>query len=257
MFARTLLTALASFTLLLPAAAAQSPSVERAAIVATYPHDPDAFTQGLFIHGGLLYESTGQIGRSSLRRVELDTGDVQQQADIEPPYFGEGSVRFGDRIFMLSWVSETGFIFDADTFERIGTFSYPGEGWGLTHDGSRLVLSDGSARLRYLDPDTLEQTGTLDVTLNGRPVRRLNELEWVDGEIWANVWQSTMIVRIDPGTGSVTGLIDLEDIVPDNLEGSRDAVANGIAWDAATGRIYVTGKLWPVLHEIRISTEVR
>jgi glutaminyl-peptide cyclotransferase len=257
MFARTLLTALAGFTLLLPAAAAQSLSVERAAIVATYPHDPDAFTQGLFIHGGLLYESTGQIGRSSLRRVELDTGDVQQQADIEPPYFGEGSVRFGDRIFMLSWVSETGFIFDADTFERIGTFSYPGEGWGLTHDGSRLVLSDGSARLRYLDPGTLEQTGTLDVTLNGRPVRRLNELEWVDGEIWANVWQSTMIVRIDPGTGSVTGLIDLEDIVPDSLEGSRDAVANGIAWDAATGRIYVTGKLWPVLHEIRISAEGR
>ena len=153
---------------------------------------------------------------------------------------------------MLSWVSETGFIFDADSFEPLGTFSYDGEGWGLTYDGERLILSDGSARLRLFDPASMEQTGTLDVTLNGRPVRRLNELEWVNGEIWANVWQSSRIVRIDPDTGRVTGIVDLSDIIPAGLSGSLDAVANGIAWNSQTGQIYVTGKLWPELYEIRL-----
>ena len=153
---------------------------------------------------------------------------------------------------MLSWVSETGFVFDASTFELLDQFTYPGEGWGLTTDGTRLILSDGSPQLRFLNPETREQTDTLDVTINGRPVRRINELEWVDGEIWANIWQTSTIVRIDPQTGNVTGLIDLTALIPANLDDPRDAVANGIAWNSETGQIYVTGKLWPALYEIRL-----
>lgn len=247
-----LLLALAALVVLpLQGFAQAQVSRDTAEVVATHPHDSGAFTQGLFIHDGELFESTGQVGASGLRRVELETGQVLQQAAIEPPYFGEGSVQLGDRIYMLSWLSRTGFVFDADSFERIGTFSYEGEGWGLTHDGTHLVISDGTARLRLIDPQDFSPAGTIDVTLGGRPVRRLNELEWVDGEIWANVWQSAMIVRIDPETGEVTGLIDLSGLVPEGLAGSRDAVANGIAWDRETGRIFVTGKLWPELFEIQ------
>ena len=153
---------------------------------------------------------------------------------------------------MLSWLSQTGMVFDADSFELIDQFSYAGEGWGLTTDGTRLILSDGSPQLRFLDPETMELTGTLDVTLNGRPVRRINELEWVGTEIWANIWQTSSIVRIDPQTGIVTGLVDLTGLLPAGLADPRDAVANGIAWNRETGQIYVTGKLWPVLYEIRL-----
>lgn len=235
--------------------AATSPPVPVAAqveIVATYPHDTDAFTQGLFIHEDVLFESTGRVGQSSLRRVDLESGVIEQIAAIDPPYFGEGSTRVGDEIFMLSWRSQTGFVFDADTFELIDTFSYPGEGWGLAYDGRHLILSDGSAQLRRLDPETLELAGTLDVTLNGRPVRRLNELEWVDGEIWANVWETRLIARIDPDSGAVIGLVDLANALPAELAGDREAVANGIAWNPRTDQIYVTGKLWPHLYEIRV-----
>lgn len=239
--------------LALPVTASAQVTRDRVDVVATHPHDTAAFTQGLSIHDGALIESTGQVGQSSLRRVDIETGTVAQRAEIEPPYFGEGSVEMDGRIYMLSWRAQTGFVFDAESFERIGTFSYPGEGWGLTHDGTHLILSDGSARLRRLDPADFSETGTIDVTLGGRPVRRLNELEWVDGEIWANVWQSAMIVRIDPDSGDVTGLVDLSELVPDELVGSRDAVANGIAWNRETGQIYVTGKLWPVLYEVRLS----
>lgn len=243
----------ASIGLGLPAlACAQAPQSVQPEVVATYPHDPEAFTQGLFMHEGELFESTGQVGRSSLRQVDLESGNVVRSATIDPPYFGEGSARVGDEIFMLSWVSETGFVFDAETFEQIETVSYPGEGWGLTFDGTHLILSDGSPQLRLIDPEDFTLAGTIDVTLNGRPVRRLNELEWIDGEIWANVWQTRIIVRIDPASGEVIGLVDLTSLVPDGLNGSRDAVANGIAWNAATGQIYVTGKLWPVLYEIRL-----
>lgn len=221
-------------------------------IVATHPHDPQAFTQGLFVAEGTLFESTGRVGASSLRHVALESGTVERRVEIEPPYFGEGSVRFGERIFMLTWRSQTAFVFDADTLERTGTVSYSGEGWGLTHDGTHLILSDGSARLRLIDPEDFSEVGAIEVTLAGRPVRRLNELEWVDGEIWANVWQTPIIVRIDPATGAVTGLIDISALVPESTAGNRDAVANGIAWNAETGQIYVTGKLWPVLYEIRL-----
>lgn len=247
-----LLLAIAALAVLPAQAVGQTPvSRDAAEIVATHPHDSGAFTQGLFIHDGELFESTGQVGASGLRRVELETGTVVQQAPVEPPYFGEGSVQLGDRIYMLSWLSQTGFVFDAESFERVGTFSYAGEGWGLTHDGSHLIVSDGTARLRRIDPSDFSPAGTIDVTLGGRPVRRLNELEWVDGEIWANVWQSAIIVRIDPDTGEVTGLLDLSSLVPEGLARSRDAVANGIAWDRETGQVFVTGKLWPVLYEIR------
>lgn len=239
-------------TPLIACAQPASPQTLRPEIVATHPHDAAAFTQGLFVHGGALFESTGQVGESSLRRVDIETGSVLQQVNINPPIFGEGSTRIGDRIYMLSWVSQAGMVFDAATFELVDQFAYPGEGWGLTTDGSRLILSDGSPQLRLLDPATMEQAGTLDVTLNGRPVRRINELEWVDGEIWANIWQTGTIIRIDPQTGIVTGLIDLTALIPDGLADPRDAVANGIAWNSETGQIYVTGKLWPVLYEIRL-----
>lgn len=239
-------------TPLIACAQPASPQLLLPEIVATYPHDAAAFTQGLFIHDGTLFESTGQVGESNLRRVDLETGGVLQQVNINPPIFGEGSTRIGDEIFMLSWVSEAGFVFDASTFELLDQFTYPGEGWGLTTDGTHLILSDGSPQLRFLDPETREQTGTLDVKLNGRLVRRINELEWVDGEIWANIWQTSTIVRIDPQTGNVTGLIDLTALIPTNLDDPRDAVANGIAWNNETGQIYVTGKLWPVLYEIRL-----
>tara|TARA_R110000868_G_scaffold35549_1_gene127382 strand:- start:41818 stop:42594 length:777 start_codon:yes stop_codon:yes gene_type:complete len=227
-------------------------TTQRPEVIATYPHDTSAFTQGLFMHDGQLFESTGQVGESSLRRVDLTTGSVLQQVNINPPIFGEGSARIGDEIYMVSWVSEAGFIFNAETFELIDQFSYPGEGWGLTTDGTSLILSDGSPQLRVLDPATMELVRTLDVTLNGRPVRRINELEWIDGEIWANIWETRTIIRINPESGVVTGLIDLTALIPDGLEGDRSAVANGIAWNSETGQIFLTGKLWPVLYEIRL-----
>lgn len=244
--------ALASAALLSAPAQAQMPARQTAQIVDEHPHDANAFTQGLFIEDGRLFESTGRVGSSGLRRVDLDSGEVEQSVAIEPPYFGEGSTQIGDRIYMLTWRRETGFIFDAGTLEPTGRFNYDGEGWGLTQDGSSLILSDGTAELRWLDPGTFEETRRVTVRLGGRPVRRLNELEWVDGEIWANIWQSDLIVRIDPETGTVTGLIDLGEVIPDAVAGSLDAVPNGIAWNAETGQIYVTGKLWPALYEIRL-----
>ncbi|WP_171036183.1 glutaminyl-peptide cyclotransferase [Maricaulis alexandrii] len=244
--------ALASAALLPAPAQAQMPARQTAQIVAEHPHDANAFTQGLFIEDGRLFESTGRVGSSGLRRIDLDSGEVEQSVAIDPPYFGEGSTQIGDRIYMLTWRRETGFIFDAGTLEPTGRFNYDGEGWGLTQDGSSLILSDGTAELRWLDPATFEETRRVTVRLGGRPVRRLNELEWVDGEIWANIWQSDLIVRIDPETGTVTGLIDLGEVIPDAVAGSLDAVPNGIAWNAETGQIYVTGKLWPALYEIRL-----
>ncbi|WP_417486384.1 glutaminyl-peptide cyclotransferase [Maricaulis sp.] len=251
MIVRTL-TLLALWTGLPLAACAQAPEIIRPEVVAEYPHDPQAFTQGLFIHDGELFESTGRVGQSSLRRVALETGHVEQRVAIAPPVFGEGSARIGDEIFMLSWVSERGFVFDAETFEQVDSFSYPGEGWGLTFDGSHLILSDGTPELRFLDPETMTLDHSINVTLNGRPVRRLNELEWIDGMVWANIWETRSIVRIDPDTGVVDAMIDLTAIIPEEVQGRRDAVANGIAWNAQTGQIYVTGKLWPTLYEIRL-----
>ncbi len=224
-------------------------------IVETFPHDDAAFTQGLSIVDGRVLESTGRYGESSLRLVELETGEVLQRIDLPEWIFGEGSVRVDDQIFVLSWRAQTGFIYDAESFEEVGQFTYPGQGWGLTSDGQSLILSDGSPTLRFLDPEDMTLTRRLVVTYGGRPLRNLNELEWIDGAIWANVWMTQQIVMIDPANGAVTQVLDLAHAVPETLRGDRDAVLNGIAWDQETDRIFVTGKLWPVLHEIRLPTE--
>jgi glutamine cyclotransferase len=222
-------------------------------VVRTYPHDALAFTQGLFFLDGHLYESTGLEGRSSVRKVRLDDGAVIQKHDLPRQYFGEGIVAWKDRIIGLTYRSQTGFVYDLATFKPLRQFKYRGEGWGLTHDGKRLIMSDGTAELRFWDPETLQETGRLKVTHRGQPVASLNELEWVKGEIFANVWQTDLIARIDPRSGHVTGWIDLTGLLPasDRIQGYTD-VLNGIAYDAAGDRLFVTGKRWPKLFEIRI-----
>jgi glutamine cyclotransferase len=221
-------------------------------VLNTYPHDPEAFTQGLIWKGGLLYEGTGLRGRSSLRKVELETGEIVQLYELPPQYFGEGITIFGDRIYQLTWQSRIGFVYDKDSFELLGEFQYSTEGWGITHDGERLIMSDGSATLHFLDPETLEEIGQVQVYDDSGPVIRLNELEYVEGEVYANIWQTDRVARIDPGTGRVTGWIDLSGLLgPEDYSPPVD-VLNGIAYDAATDRLFVTGKLWPKLFEIAI-----
>jgi glutaminyl-peptide cyclotransferase len=222
-------------------------------IVAAFPHDPAAYTQGLFWLDGSLYESTGLEGQSSIRKVDLATGQVLQRRDIPAPYFGEGIVAWEDNLVSLTWQNGQGFVFDLATFEPEGGFTYAGEGWGLTHDGQRLIMSDGSSQLRLLDPATLSENGRIAVTMSGRPVDKLNELEWVKGEIWANVFETDRIVRIDPASGNVVGTIYLGGLLSKaDAAGAKPEVLNGIAWDAASDRIFVTGKLWPKLYEIRL-----
>jgi glutaminyl-peptide cyclotransferase len=222
-------------------------------IVRTYPHDPQAFTEGLFYRDGFLYESTGREGQSSIRKTELETGKVLQRHDIDRRYFGEGIVAWKGRLVELTWQAETGFVYDLATFRQIATFHYTGEGWALTHDDSHLIMSDGTSDLRILDPDTLQESGRLHVACEGRPVQRINELEWINGEIFANIWLTNLIIRINPSTGQVVGFIDLTDIAAQIHVDSADAVLNGIAYDASADRLFVTGKLWPTLYEIALS----
>jgi len=219
-------------------------------VVATYPHDPRAFLQGLVWHDGGFYESTGLFGESTLRRVAFPSGDVVQQVALSGEYFGEGLALVGDRLIQLTWQSKRAFVYDRATFAPLGEFSYESEGWGLTYDGASLILSDGSDVLTYYEPDTYRPIRTLAVTLDGRPLRALNELEWIRGEIWANVWLTDLIVRIDPATGQVIGLLDLAGLLPSPSRTSDD-VLNGIAYDPDGGRIFVSGKRWPLLFEIR------
>ena len=225
-------------------------------VVHAYPHDTQAFTEGLFFHDGDLYESTGYEGHSSIRRVRLATGRPVQSRALDPRYFGEGIVAFGDRLIQLTWRSGVGFVYDLKTFAPKAEFRYPGEGWALTTDGRRLYMSDGTPDLRMLDPDTLRETGRITVIDGGRPVPMLNELEWVKGEILANVWMTDRIARIDPRTGRVTGWIDLTGLLGqphgEGAPGGPD-VLNGIAYDAARDRLFVTGKYWPRLYEIRLT----
>lgn len=221
-------------------------------IVHTYPHDPGAFTEGLFYLNGFLYESTGLEGHSSIRKVRLETGEVVQKIDIPARYFGEGIVNWRRRLVSLTWKSEVGFVFDLATLEQQRQFHYEGEGWALTQDGRRLIMSDGSAQLRFLDPETLRETGRITVTLDGRPVRSLNELEWVKGEIYANVWQTNVIVRIEPKDGHVIGVIDLTGLLSVADRTARTDVLNGIAYDPKRDRLFVTGKNWPKVFEIRL-----
>jgi glutaminyl-peptide cyclotransferase len=221
-------------------------------IVHTYPHDAQAFTEGLFYLNGYLYESTGLERHSSIRRVRIETGEVLQKIDIPPRYFGEGIVNWHGDLISLTWQSHVGFVFDLATLKKKSEFHYEGEGWALTRDDKRIIMSDGTPQLRFLDPSTLKETGRLEVTLDGQPVRNVNELEWVKGEILANVWQTNWVLRIDPANGHVVGLINLAGLLQpgDFVDGQTD-VLNGIAYDAKGDRLFVTGKNWPKLFEIR------
>ena len=221
-------------------------------VVDVYPHDLNAFTQGLVYEDGVLYEGTGLRGRSTLRRVELETGEVLQLLQISDEVFGEGVTIFGDRIIQLTWQSNVGFVYDKESFELLNDFSYPTEGWGLTHDGERLIMSDGTSTLHFLDPETLKETGRVEVSDNDRPVVRLNELEYIEGEVYANIWQTDRIARIAPDTGRVTGWIDLEGLLSVEDRSAQVDVLNGIAYDAEGDRLFVTGKLWPKLFEIEV-----
>jgi len=221
-------------------------------VVHVYPHDPDAFTQGLLFHEGFLYESTGRNGKSSLRKVKLETGEVLQQREVPSQHFAEGLALWGTRLLQLTWQTNIGFIYDLGTFTPQGTFNYTGEGWGLTTDRTRLIMSDGTPQLRFLDPMTLTTTGMVTVKESGEPVRNLNELEIIGSDLFANIWTTERIVRIDPKTGAVTAHLDL-DRLRTQLPTDREIdVLNGIAYDARGKRVFVTGKLWPSLFEIKV-----
>jgi glutamine cyclotransferase len=236
-----------------PVSAATAP-VGGYTVVKAYPHDTNAFTEGLFYRDGFIFESTGLKGRSFIRKWNLETGVSEQERIVDSRYFGEGIVDWKNRLYELTWTDEIGIIYDIDTFERIGEFSYPGEGWALTRDDKRLIMSDGTSFIRFLDPDTLKETGRIEVTDHGVPVRNLNELEYVKGELLANVWQTTRIARIDLATGNVTGWIELAGLLKEaGITGRNDDVLNGIAYDAAKDRLFVTGKLWPKLFEIKLT----
>ncbi len=222
-------------------------------VVHAYPHDTGAYTEGLFYKDGYLYESTGQEGRSTVRKVALESGETVQRHNLPSRHFGEGIVDWKDRLVQLTWQNQTGFVYDLATFEPQRRFSYPGEGWALTRDAHRLYMSDGSAVLRILDPESLATTGSIMVTADGEPVGNLNELEWVKGEIYANVWLTNRIARIDPASGRVVGWIDLGGLF--DINQTRDPgndVLNGIAYDAVHDRLFVTGKHWPKLFEIKL-----
>ncbi len=225
-------------------------------VVASHPHDSNAFTQGLVYRDGVLYESTGLQGRSSLRKVELATGRVLQERRVASAYFAEGLTDWRGRLIQLTWQSNVAFVYDLATFAPLRTFSYEGEGWGLTHDRTRLIMSDGTADLRFLDPTTFRETKRITVRDRGEPVSELNELEMVKGEIFANVWQTDRICRIDPATGRVVGWIDLSGLLPPAERAGVD-VLNGIAYDEAHDRLFVTGKLWPTLFEIALERRLR
>ena len=220
-------------------------------IVHTYPHDREAFTQGLLYYDGFLYEATGIAGKSSLRKVELATGKVLQRVDLLSSYFGEGLVLWKDKLIQLTWTSKIGFVYDRASFRQIGTFNYSREGWGITQDGKRLIMSDGSSTLYFWDPETFKEIGHLDVDYKGKPVPELNELEYVRGEIYANVWKTYRIARISPATGHVLGWIDLPDLLTPAERAGAD-VMNGIAYDPKQNRLFVTGKYWPRLFEIEM-----
>jgi glutaminyl-peptide cyclotransferase len=221
-------------------------------VVHTYHHDPTAYTQGLLYLDGFLYEGTGWESRSSIRKVRLETGEVLQKRDISDAYFGEGIVNWKDRLIEITWKTEVGFVYDLATFRPQREFHYQGEGWGLTQDGRRIIMSDGTPHLRFWDPETLRETGSVTVTADGEPVPEINELEWVKGEVYANIYQTDRIARINPANGKVVGWIDLAGLLsPADRTGETD-VLNGIAYDAKTGRLFVTGKNWPKLFEIRL-----
>lgn len=221
-------------------------------VVESYPHDPKAYTQGLVFHDGMLYESTGQYGESTLRRVELKKGKVKKKIEVPGQYFAEGMTILNGKIYQLTWQQNKGFIYDLKEFKLEGEFNYEGEGWGLTNDGQYLILSDGSDRLRFMDPATFRVVKTVSVLNNQAPLVDINELEYIHGEIYANVWKMDKIARIEPHTGRVIAWIDLTGLRPEETLTSTENVLNGIAYDSTHDRLYVTGKRWPKLFEIRL-----
>ena len=227
----------------------------RGRVVNVFPHDAGAFTQGLVFHDGFLFESTGQYGRSSLRRVAPSTGEVLQQRPLGFQYFAEGLTELDGRLMQLTWQARAGFVYDRTTFDLEDTFSYSGEGWGLTDDGTRLIMSDGSDALRFLDPVSFVETGRVRVRDGSAPVVQLNELEFVRGEVYANVWHANRIARIDPESGQVLGWIDLAGLLAPGEVSDPEAVLNGIAYDEDEDRLFVTGKYWPKLFEIAVATD--
>ncbi len=222
-------------------------------IIGEYPHDQNAFTQGLYFEGGHLFEGTGRRGESALRKIEVSTGRVLQQADLQPFFFGEGIAPWVDRIYQLTWVAGVGVIYDKESFEPVGQFRYDTEGWGLTHDGQAFIMSDGSADLSFRHPISFRELRRLRVSDASGPVTALNELEYIDGNIWANIWHRDELVSIDPETGSVNGRLDLSGLLAGARPLDEEGVLNGIAHDPSTGHLFVTGKLWSRVFEIRIS----
>jgi glutamine cyclotransferase len=239
------------------ASAPAEPPVDGYRIVREYPHDPTAFTEGLFYLDGKLYESTGLNRQSTIREVRLEDGKVLRSVSLEPQYFGEGIVNWGGDIVSLTWQDGVGFRWNRGDFRPKGQFRYMGEGWALTQDGKNIYMSDGTSQLRVLDPATMAERRRIAVTYKGQPVERLNELEWVKGEIFANIWMGRRIARIDPGSGQVKGWINLAQMVAENGNGDPDAVLNGIAYDSKRDRLFVTGKNWAKLFEIKIVPEAK
>jgi len=257
-FASTLLLAFAlvGCRFLDPQQAQATPPVSDFRVVQTYPHDPQAFTQGLLFHEGHLYESTGRYSQSTLRKVDLESGEVVQSVPLNSALFGEGLALWEDRLIQLTWKAGTALVYDLHSMILLDTFSYQGQGWGLTADDTSLILSDGSATLRFFDPQTFTEIRRIEVQEQGRPVSQLNELEYVKGEILANVWHSDRIARINPQSGRVQGWIDLKGLLPEHLQPQdSEGVLNGIAWDAENQRLFVTGKLWPKLFAIELIPE--
>lgn len=221
-------------------------------VIKTFPHDPDAYTQGLFYKDGFLYEGTGQNGSSTVRKVELETGKVLQSINIERKHFGEGIALFNDKIYELTWTSDIGFVYDFTTFKQERTFSYNTQGWGLTTNGKDLIMSDGSNTIYYMEPDNFTETKRIEVFDNKGPVDMLNELELIKGDLYANVYQTDLIVIINPETGMVKGVIDFKGLLKDSDRTDHVDVLNGIAWDETGNRFFVTGKLWPKLFQVEI-----
>lgn len=244
-----------SLVLLLAVSASCASSAQvkqyRVNVVKQYPHDVRSYTQGLFIEDGQMYESTGQYGSSTFRKVDMATGSPLRRLDFSDRYFVEGSVALGDSLYILTWTSRVAFIYDFNTLEYIATRSYPHQGWGITTDGKQLIASDGSSRLYFMDKD-LNIVRTVNVRLHGKPLNYLNELEYIDGRVWANVYTTNMIVLIDPDTGMVDGVVDCTGLLPQKLKTPDTDVLNGIAYDGDTGKIYLTGKNWPLLFEVEI-----
>ena len=221
-------------------------------ILNEFPHDPQAFTQGLVYHDGFLYESTGLYNESSLRKVDLETGEVLEQLDLPDEYFAEGLAFYDNKLYQLTWREGTGFIYSLEDFALLDQFNYQTEGWGLAYDGKRLIMSDGTNNIYFLDPGSQQIVKTIEVTFMGEEIDHLNELEYIRGELFANIWQRDYIVRIDPETGDVLGILDLTGILPEELQTAETDVLNGIAYDPAADRLFITGKRWQRLYEIRL-----